>query len=101
MNPSSIDHGSFDGDGDGLPDSWEETFGLNNTLNDAGQDVDSDGLSNLQELTAQTNPLFQIRMGMDFRTETKFRPILQIHWKLILMKMDSPILRKYRMEQIQ
>ena len=58
MNPSSIDHGSFDGDGDGLPDSWEETFGLNNTLNDAGQDVDSDGLSNLQELTAQTNPSF-------------------------------------------
>ena len=92
---------SFDGDGDGLPDSWEEIFGFDNTLNDAGQDVDSDGLSNLQELTAQTNPSLSDTDGDGISDGDEIQTYFTNPLNLIRMKMDSPILRKYRMEQIQ
>ena len=75
LNPPTIDHRSFDGDGDGLPDSWEEIFGFDNTSDDASQDGDSDGLSNLQELTLRQTRLCRIRMEMVFRMGMKFRPI--------------------------
>ena len=46
-----------DTDGDGIPDSWETTYGLNpNNPSDAGLDPDHDGLTNLQEYQAGTNP---------------------------------------------
>ena len=45
-----------DTDGDGLPDSWEHAYGLSVGTNDAGADPDGDGLTNLQEYTAATNP---------------------------------------------
>jgi YD repeat-containing protein len=49
-----------DGDGDGLPDSWEYAHGLNPFSavgNDgAAGDPDGDGWTNLQEWTARTNP---------------------------------------------
>ncbi len=46
-----------DDDNDGIPDVWETTYGLN-PLNaeDAGLDSDGDGLTNLQEYLAGTNP---------------------------------------------
>jgi hypothetical protein len=48
---------SQDSDGDGLPDTWEATFGLNG-LNaaDAARDRDGDGATNLAEFLAGTNP---------------------------------------------
>ncbi len=45
-----------DTDVDGMPDSWETTYGLNISVNDASLDTDSDSLSNLREYQYQTNP---------------------------------------------
>ncbi|MBM4148940.1 MAG: hypothetical protein FJ224_07840 [Lentisphaerae bacterium] len=48
---------SCDRDADGMPDDWERAFGLNPTNTaDAGQHGDSDGLHNLAEYLADTNP---------------------------------------------
>lgn len=48
---------SADSDGDGLPDWWEDLYGLSNTENSAEQDPDNDGLNNLQEFNGGWNPL--------------------------------------------
>jgi hypothetical protein len=46
-----------DDDGDGMPDYWEETYGLDPLdMNDANQDLDLDKASNLKEYQANTDP---------------------------------------------
>ena len=46
-----------DSDGDGMPDEWESQYGLDpNNPDDANQDLDGDGISNLKEYLAGTNP---------------------------------------------
>jgi len=45
-----------DSDGDGLPDLWENAFGLDPDANDADADVDGDGLSNRQEYARGSDP---------------------------------------------
>jgi hypothetical protein len=46
-----------DSDGDGMPDAWEITHALNpQDASDASQDLDDDGLDNLGEYEAGTNP---------------------------------------------
>ena len=46
-----------DSDGDGMPDVWEQMYGLNPFLaSDAAQDADHDGLTNFKEYVAGTNP---------------------------------------------
>jgi hypothetical protein len=47
---------NVDTDGDGLPDVWETAHGLNPNVNDAALDPDHDGMSNLQEFVAGTDP---------------------------------------------
>lgn len=48
----------LDDDNDGIPDQWEEKYGLNSTNHqDAKEDKDDDGYTNLQEYKAGTNPL--------------------------------------------
>ncbi len=47
----------FDDDNDGMPDWWEELHGLNPfDPADANQDPDGDGLTNLEEFLAGTDP---------------------------------------------
>ena len=46
-----------DSDGDGIPDKWEQQYGLNpKDPNDAILDPDDDGFTNLEEYKANTNP---------------------------------------------
>ena len=46
-----------DTDKDGLPDWWEQLYGLNPTVADAHLDFDGDGRTNLEEYNAGTNPI--------------------------------------------
>ncbi|RJG51336.1 hypothetical protein [Motilimonas pumila] len=48
----------FDQDKDGMPDAWELQFGFDlNNPDDAKQDVDGDGLTNLQEFKSKLSPV--------------------------------------------
>ncbi len=46
-----------DTDGDGIPDAWENYYGLNASVSDGSVDADGDGRSNLAEYNAGTNPV--------------------------------------------
>lgn len=46
-----------DTDKDGLPDWWEQLYGLNPTVADAHLDFDGDGRTNLEEYNAGTSPI--------------------------------------------
>jgi hypothetical protein len=45
-----------DTDGDLMPDSWEIAYGLNMMIDDSQQDNDGDGVTNLNEYRAHTDP---------------------------------------------
>jgi hypothetical protein len=45
-----------DSDADRMPDTWEAAHGLNANMNDASLDPDHDGMTNLEEYIAGTNP---------------------------------------------
>jgi hypothetical protein len=48
--------GSFDGDGDGMPDQWEMDNGLDPDADDADLDRDGDGMPNFYEYENDLNP---------------------------------------------
>jgi hypothetical protein len=63
-----------DSDGDGMPDSWENTYGFNpNDSSDASQDADGDGQSNLGEYLAGTDPR-DVASRLGFTTVTATSP---------------------------
>lgn len=45
-----------DTDGDQMPDTWEVQYHLDPNRNDAGEDYDHDGLTNIEEFLAGTDP---------------------------------------------
>jgi hypothetical protein len=45
-----------DDDNDGMPDAWENQHGLNPFVDDASQDADGDGYTNLEEYQLDSNP---------------------------------------------
>lgn len=51
-----------DTDGDGMPDTWETSHGFSLGTNDANEDADGDGFSNLNEYLLGTDP----RSGASF-----------------------------------
>lgn len=54
-----------DSDGDGMPDAWEQQFGLIVGANDSGEDGDGDTMTNLEEYLAGTDPtLASSRLAM-------------------------------------
>jgi hypothetical protein len=46
-----------DDDNDKMPDAWEIQYGLDPLVNDASEDADLDGISNLDEFLAETDPI--------------------------------------------
>lgn len=48
--------GYQDSDGDGMPDAWEKTYGLDPLVANGTQDLDSDGATNLQEYRSASHP---------------------------------------------
>ena len=52
----AVSYPEADGDGDGMPDWWEEAHGLDSQSNDAGGDPDGDGRSNLDEYLNGSDP---------------------------------------------
>jgi hypothetical protein len=49
-------HSDLDDDNDGMSDQWELQYNLNPLVNDAAEDPDGDGYSNLQEYRFGTDP---------------------------------------------
>lgn len=45
-----------DDDNDGMPDAWEEDYGLNPLVDDSSEDMDADAISNIDEYLAGTDP---------------------------------------------
>lgn len=56
IQPGEVQANKADGDEDGLPDEWEKKYGLNIAVNDANEDLDNDGFTNMEEFLAKTNP---------------------------------------------
>lgn len=57
QQPAVLRAGRKDSDLDDMPDEWELKYGLNPNADDALQDADADGFTNLEEYQADSNPI--------------------------------------------
>jgi hypothetical protein len=62
-----------DVDGDGMPNSWENTHTLNLQSNDAANDADSDGIANGTEYQLGTNPRTTVANTTDSSNTTALK----------------------------
>ena len=79
---NTVDTGGYalgyvaDTDGDGMPDWWEDEYGLDPGVDDSGDDPDGDGYTNLQEYLVGLSPIVANTLGvgwgisLDFTTDT-------------------------------
>ena len=58
-NDGTVDCNDTDDDNDGMPDNWENLYGLNTLLDDSNLDLDGDGLSNIDEYRRNSYPNVQ------------------------------------------
>ncbi len=66
-----------DDDGDGLPDDWETTYGMDPLVkNDGDVDTDGDGYSDLEEFEIGTNPLNRDTDGDSYEDKNDAFPLL-------------------------
>lgn len=74
-----------DTDGDGMLDGWEDTYGLNPLADDEADDVDGDGLTNLQEYNLGRHPTNVepdkpvLYLPLDNETDVVLTPELETH----------------------
>jgi hypothetical protein len=69
-----------DTDGDGMPDAWEELYGLNPAVDDADGDLDEDGLSNIMEYKSGTYPNNQDTDGDTYQDGNDAFPLDPAEW---------------------
>jgi hypothetical protein len=78
--PWTVQSANPDQDGNGLPDAWEELYGLTGLSNAATVDSDGDGLINAQEYLAGTNPTNAMSVfRMEYETSATGEALLQFH----------------------
>jgi hypothetical protein len=81
----------FDGNGDGIADLWQlQNFGVGFATDPLAQsqaDVDGDGMTNMQEYAAETNPRDRMS-GLRLWSETPApsENVLTLHWTSVLGK---------------
>tara|TARA_B100001559_G_scaffold256147_1_gene220338 strand:- start:1488 stop:1871 length:384 start_codon:yes stop_codon:yes gene_type:complete len=85
-------------DQDGMHDFWEKSVGLDEQKNEANDDPDNDGVSNLTEFILGGHPLrrnsspgieFEISKSGEVLISYKFSNICNYFYAIILQKMDS------------
>jgi hypothetical protein len=82
-----------DDDNDGLPDTWENQYGLNRLdASDAALDSDSDGLNNTKEFEIGTEPDNEDTDGDGHNDGDDYYPTDPGKWKKETAEEDSPIL---------
>lgn len=69
----------IDNDGDGMPDDWELSNGLNPFLSDDMQDADGDGVANLDEYNAGTDPKSSDTAALSIATSPPFTTATAIY----------------------